>query len=34
MKKFGDLRVTIIPLQPREVKGTDALENFEKLLFK
>jgi len=32
-KKFGSLKTTIIPLQPREVKGVEALEDFNKLLF-
>ena len=32
-KKLSRLRTTIVPLQPREVKGTEALLNFEKLLF-
>lgn len=32
-KKFSNLKMTVIPLQPREVKGMDTLENFKKLLF-
>ncbi len=32
-KKFSNLKTTIIPLQPREVKGIDALMNFKELLF-
>jgi len=33
-KKFSNLKTTVIPLQPREVKGTDALNCFGRLLFK
>ena len=33
-KKFGNLKTSIVPLQPREVKGIDALENFKELLFR
>lgn len=32
-KKFSHLKTTIIPSQPREVKGLKALENFEGHLF-
>jgi len=32
-KKFGNLKTTIIPLQPREVKGVEALEKLRKSLF-
>ncbi|MEW5767347.1 MAG: ArsA family ATPase [bacterium] len=32
-KRFGNLKITVIPLQPREVKGIKALESFKKLLF-
>ena len=32
--KFSNLGITITPLQPREVKGIDALENFKELLFR
>lgn len=32
-KKFSNLKITITPLQPREIKGMDALENFKELLF-
>ncbi len=32
-KKFSSLRITIIPLQPREVKGIATLNNFKDLLF-
>ena len=32
-KKFGSLKATIIPLQPREVKGVEALEKLRKSLF-
>jgi arsenite-transporting ATPase len=31
--KMGNIRMTITPLHPREVRGTDALHNFEELLF-
>lgn len=31
-KKFSNLKMTITPLQPREVKGIDALNNFSRLL--
>jgi len=31
--KFSNLKTTITPLQPREVKGIDALNNFKELLF-
>ncbi len=31
--KFSDLKKTIVPLQPREVRGIDALENFKEFLF-
>ncbi|MBU0479308.1 ArsA family ATPase [bacterium] len=33
MKKFDDLKITIVPLQSREVKGIDALNNFKEVLF-
>ncbi len=33
-KRFGDSRITIAPLQPGEVKGIDALNNFKELLFR
>jgi len=32
-KKFSYLRTIIVPLQPREVKGVDTLNNFKELLF-
>ena len=32
-KKFSNLKITIIPLQPFEVKGLNALKNFGDLLF-
>jgi arsenite-transporting ATPase len=32
-KKFSNLKTTIVPLQPREVKGIDDLNNFNNLLF-
>lgn len=32
-KRFRHLRVTIVPLQAREVKGLDALDSFKELLF-
>lgn len=32
-RKFSQLNTTIIPLQPREVKGTRALNNFKEFLF-
>jgi len=32
-RKFSNLKITIVPLQPREVKNIDALTSFEKLLF-
>ncbi len=31
--KFSDLNITIIPLQPHEVKGTDALKNIGNMFF-
>lgn len=31
--KFSNLKITITPLQSKEVKGMDALENFKELLF-
>jgi arsenite-transporting ATPase len=31
-RKFSHLKTTIIPLQPREVKGVDTLNNFSRLL--
>lgn len=31
--KFSHLKITITPLQSKEVKGIDALENFKELLF-
>ncbi|MDP2940166.1 MAG: ArsA family ATPase [Candidatus Omnitrophota bacterium] len=32
-RKFSNLKTTIIPLQPREVKGIEALDKFSQLLF-
>jgi len=32
-KKFSNLKTTIAPLQPREVKGIDGLNSFKELLF-
>ncbi len=32
--KFSNLKITITPLQSKEVKGIDALENFKELLFR
>ena len=32
-RKFSALKITIMSLQPREVKGLDALNNFKELLF-
>jgi arsenite-transporting ATPase len=32
-RKFNNLMITITPLQPREVKGIKALENFKERLF-
>lgn len=32
-RKFSNLKTTIIPLQPREVKGIEALDKFTNLLF-
>ncbi len=31
--KFSDLKITIIPLQPHEVKGVDALKNLKDMCF-
>ncbi|MBU2540715.1 MAG: ArsA family ATPase [Candidatus Omnitrophica bacterium] len=31
-RKFGNLKISITPLQPKEVKGIDALNNFSRLL--
>ncbi|MDP2911474.1 MAG: ArsA family ATPase, partial [Candidatus Omnitrophota bacterium] len=31
--KFQALKITTVPLQPSEVKGIDALNNFKQLLF-
>jgi len=31
--RFSDLRITIVPLQPHEVKSIEALESFKELLF-
>ncbi len=31
-RKFSNLKTTIIPLQPREVKGIESLDNFSRLL--
>jgi arsenite-transporting ATPase len=31
-RKFSNLKTTIIPLQPREVKGIGSLDNFSRLL--
>jgi arsenite-transporting ATPase len=33
-KKFGNLKTTITPLQPKEVKGIDSLNSFREFLFK
>ena len=33
-EKFSRLKITIMPLQPHEVKGIDSLDNFKTLLFK
>ncbi len=33
-RKFSNLRTTIASLQPKEVKGMDALNNFKELLFR
>ena len=33
-RKFSQLKATMIPLQPREVKGIEALGKFKELLFK
>lgn len=33
-RRFSRLKLTIIPLQPHEVKGMDSLNNFKTLLFK
>lgn len=32
-ERFADMRITIVPLQPREVKGMETLEGFGKFLF-
>ena len=32
-QKFPDLKMTVIPLQPREVKGIESLDNFKGFLF-
>lgn len=32
-ERFADMKITIVPLQPREVKGIEALEGFKGLLF-
>ena len=32
-RKFSHLRATIVPLQPKEVKGINALNNFKEFLF-
>ncbi|MBU0999661.1 ArsA family ATPase [Patescibacteria group bacterium] len=32
-RKFSNLKTTIIPLQPKEVKGIEALNNFKNFLF-
>ena len=32
--KFSNLKITITPLQSKEVKGIDALENFKEFLFR
>jgi arsenite/tail-anchored protein-transporting ATPase len=32
-EKFNSLDITVVPLQPREVKGLDALNNFKEMLF-
>jgi len=31
--KMGNIRITVVPLHPREVKGIDALNSFKELLF-
>ncbi|MBI4684677.1 MAG: ArsA family ATPase [Nitrospirae bacterium] len=31
--KFSDLNITVIPLQPHEVKGINALKNLESMIF-
>jgi len=31
--KFGDLKITVFPLQPHEVKGLEALKKLESMLF-
>ncbi len=31
-KRFGDLRITVIPLEPHEVKGIDALRNLGRIV--
>ncbi|MBU1613978.1 ArsA family ATPase [bacterium] len=33
-EKFSNLKITIMPLQPQEVKGIDALKSLKDLLFK
>jgi len=33
-KKFSNLKTTITPLQPKEVKGIDSLDSFREFLFK
>lgn len=33
VKKFGELRITSVPAQPREIKGTEALASFQDHLF-
>ena len=32
-EKFANLMITVVPLQPREIKGIETLENSKKLLF-
>ncbi len=32
-EQMGNIRITLAPLRPREVKGIDALNNFKELLF-
>ncbi len=32
-EKYGNLKITVVPLQSKEVKGIDALHDFGKLLF-
>jgi arsenite-transporting ATPase len=32
-EKFSDLRITVFPLQPHEVRGIDTLKNIGSMLF-